>query len=114
MQISLLAIAECLVLIGGANAVPVALKRILSNRYSKPVDGGLVLRDGRRLLGPSKTWRGVAFAILVPACLSPLMGLSWRAGALVGATAMAGDFDEGVCSAQRHRHLDGGPHILCR
>jgi CDP-diglyceride synthetase len=91
MQISLLAIAECLVLIGGANAVPVALKRILSNRYSKPVDGGLVLRDGRRLLGPSKTWRGVAFAILVPACLSPLMGLSWRAGALVGATAMAGD-----------------------
>jgi CDP-2,3-bis-(O-geranylgeranyl)-sn-glycerol synthase len=61
------------------------------DRYSAPVDGGLVLCDGRRLLGPSKTWRGVAFAILGPACLSPLIGLSWRAGALVGLTAMAGD-----------------------
>ena len=91
MQISLSAIAESITLIGAANAAPVVLKRLLSDRYSMPVDGGLVLRDGRRLLGPSKTWRGVAFAILVPACLSPLMALSWRAGALVGATAMAGD-----------------------
>jgi CDP-2,3-bis-(O-geranylgeranyl)-sn-glycerol synthase len=91
MQISLSAIAESVTLIGAANAAPVALKRLLSDRYSTPVDGGLVLRDERRLLGPSKTWRGVAFAILVPACLSPLTGLSWRAGALVGVTAMAGD-----------------------
>ena len=91
MQISLSAIAESVTLIGAANAAPVALKRLLSDRYSTPVDGGLVLRDGRRLLGPSKTWRGVAFAILLPACLSPLTGFSWRAGALVGSTAMAGD-----------------------
>ena len=49
------------------------------------------MRDGRWLLGPSETWRGVAFAVIVAASLSPLMGLSWRAGALVGATAMAGD-----------------------
>ena len=91
MQIFLSAIAESITLIGAANAAPVVLKRLLSDRYSTPVDGGLVLRDGRRLLGPSKTWRGVAFAIFVPACLSLLMGLPWRAGALVGATAMAGD-----------------------
>ena len=70
MQISLSAIAESVTLIGAANAAPVVLKRLLSDRYSTPVDGGLVLRDGRRLLGPSKTWRGVAFAIFVPACLS--------------------------------------------
>ena len=91
MQISLPEIAASVILIGTANAAPVALKLLLSNRYSRPIDGGLVLPDGYRLLGPSKTWRGVAIAILVPACLSPLMGLSWRAGALVGATAMAGD-----------------------
>ena len=91
MQISLSAIAESVTLIGAANAAPVALKWLLSDRYSTPVDGGLVLRDGYRLLGPSKTWRGVAFAIFVPACLSPLTGLSWRAGALVGVTAMAGE-----------------------
>ena len=91
MPVSFAAIAESLALIGAANAAPVVLKRLLSDRYSAPVDGGLVLRDGRRLLGPSKTWRGVAIGILVPTCLSPLMGLSWRAGALVGAAAMAGD-----------------------
>ena len=91
MQISLSAIAVSVTLIGVANAAPVTLKWLFSDRYSTPVDGGLVLRDGRRLLGPSKTWRGVAFAILVPACLSPLTGFSWRAGALVGSTAMAGD-----------------------
>jgi CDP-diglyceride synthetase len=91
MQISLLAIAESLALIGAANAAPVALKRLLSNRYSKPVDGGLLMRDGRQLLGPSKTWPGVAIGILAPACLSPLMNLPSRAGALVGASAMAGD-----------------------
>jgi CDP-diglyceride synthetase len=91
MQISLSAITESVTLIGAANAAPVALKRLLSDRYSRPVDCGLVLRDGHRLFGPSKTWRGVAFAILVPVCLSPLMGVSWRAGGLVGATAMVGD-----------------------
>ncbi len=91
MQISFLAIAESVVLIGAANAAPVALKRLLSHRCSMPVDGGLLMRDGRRLLGPSKTWRGVAIGILAPACLSPLMNLPWGAGALVGASAMAGD-----------------------
>ena len=60
-------IAEKVTLIGAANAAPVALKRLLSDRYSTPVDGGLILRDGRRLLGPPKTWRGIALAILVPA-----------------------------------------------
>jgi len=91
MQISLLAIAESVALVGVANAAPVALKRLLSNRCSMPVDSGLLMRDGRPLLGPSKTWRGVAIGILAPAFMSPLMSLPWQAGALVGATAMAGD-----------------------
>jgi hypothetical protein len=91
MQTSFLAIAESLVLIGAANAAPVAMKRLLSNRYSQPVDGGLRMRDGRQLLGSSKTWRGVFVGILAPACLSPLMVLPWRAGAMAGASAMAGD-----------------------
>lgn len=91
MPVSFSAIAESIALIGAANAAPVALKRLLSDRYSTPVDAGLVLRDGHRLFGSSKTWRGVAFGILVPTCLSPLLGLPWRAGALVGAAAMAGD-----------------------
>ena len=146
MPVSFSAIAESLALIGAANAAPVALKRVLSDRYSTPVDGGLVLRDGHRLLGSSKTWRGVAIGIFVPSCLSPLLGIPWRAGALVGVAAMAGDcmasfvkrrlglaassmalgldqipelpsagdFNAGVCSAQRHRLLYDRAHIRCR
>lgn len=91
MQISFQAIAESVILIGAANAAPVALKKLLSDRYSTPVDSGLVLPDGHRLLGSSKTWRGVAVGIIAPACLSPLMNLPWQAGALTGAAAMAGD-----------------------
>lgn len=91
MQIYFSAIAESVALIGAANVAPVALRRLLSDRYSAPVDGGLVLRDGRRLLGQSKTWRGIAIGIFAPACLSPLMNLPWQAGTLAGAAAMAGD-----------------------
>jgi CDP-archaeol synthase len=91
MHISSLAIAETVVLVVIANAAPVALKRLLSNRCSMPVDGGLVLADGRPLLGPSKTWREVAIGILAPAFMSPLMNLPWQAGALTGAAAMVGD-----------------------
>jgi CDP-diglyceride synthetase len=84
-------IAKSLILISAANMAPVGLKLLLSNRFSSPIDGGLAWRDGRRFLGPSKTWRGLAIGVLFSACLSPLMGLSWLAGASAGAAAMAGD-----------------------
>lgn len=92
MQIAyLVAVTQSLVLIAAANVAPVGAKLLLSDRYSAPIDCGLVLGDGRRFLGPSKTWRGLVMGILLPACLSPLIGLSWLAGALTGATAMSGD-----------------------
>jgi len=50
-----------------------------------------VLRDGHPLLGRSKTWRGVAAAIVFAACAAVLISLPWQAGALAGASAMAGD-----------------------
>jgi hypothetical protein len=51
----------------------------------------MVLRDGHPLFGRSKTWRGVAAAVLVTACAAVLMSLLWRLGALAAASAMAGD-----------------------
>jgi CDP-diglyceride synthetase len=84
-------IAKSLILISAANIAPVGLKLLLSHRLSAPVDGGLAWRDGRRFLGPSKTWRGLAIGVLFPVCLSPLIGLSWLAGVSAGAGAMAGD-----------------------
>ena len=64
---------------------------MLGRRFAGPIDGGLVLRDGHPLLGRSKTWRGLAAAIVLAACAAVLIGLPWQAGVLTGASAMAGD-----------------------
>ena len=47
--------------------------------------------DGHPLLGRSKTWRGLAAAILLAACVAVLIGLPWQLGALTAASAMAGN-----------------------
>jgi CDP-diglyceride synthetase len=86
-----LAILQSLILIIAANGVPVLFARLLGTRFARPIDGGVVLRDGHPLLGRSKTWRGLAAAILLAACVAVLIGLPWRLGALAAASAMAGD-----------------------
>ena len=86
-----LAILQSLILISAANGAPVLFARLLGTRFARPIDGGVVLRDGHPLLGRSKTWRGVAAAILLAACVAVLMSLPWQLGALAAASAMAGD-----------------------
>ena len=49
------------------------------------------MRDGHPLLGRSKTWRGLAAAIVFGSCAAVVISLPWQAGALAGASAMAGD-----------------------
>jgi CDP-archaeol synthase len=80
-----------LLLIAVANGGPILVARMLGGRLAHPIDGGIVLRDGHPLLGPSKTWRGLVAAIVFAACTAVLVGLPWQAGALIGASAMAGD-----------------------
>jgi CDP-diglyceride synthetase len=91
MSIHAAAILQSLVLIIAANGAPVLFKRLFGARFARPVDGGLFLRDGHPLLGRSKTWRGVVAGVLLTVCAAPVIGLPWHAGALVGASAMAGD-----------------------
>lgn len=86
-----LAILQSLILISAANGAPVLLARLLGTHFARPIDGGIVLRDGHPLLGRSKTWRGLAAAIVLAACAAVIIGLPWHAGALAGASAMAGD-----------------------
>ena len=86
-----LAILQSLILISAANGAPVLVARLLGARFADPIDGGIVLRDGHPLLGRSKTWRGLASAIVLPACAAVLISLPWQAGALTGASAMVGD-----------------------
>jgi len=47
---------------------PILFARPLGARFARPVDGGIVLRDGHPLLGRSKTWRGLAAAVVLAAC----------------------------------------------
>jgi len=82
---------KLLLLLAAANTAPLQAKKWLGERWAAPIDGGLVLPDGRPLLGRSKTWRGLAIAVLAAALAAPLLGLPATIGALIGAGAMVGD-----------------------
>lgn len=84
-------IIQLLILLMMANGSPVIAKRILGSRFSYPLDGGLRFADGRPLLGPSKTIRGIAIGTVAPMLCAPVIGLDWRIGVLVGIGAMVGD-----------------------
>jgi CDP-2,3-bis-(O-geranylgeranyl)-sn-glycerol synthase len=83
--------ACALLLLTAANGAPVIGKKLFGRRFAFPLDGGLRLPDGRPLLGPSKTVRGVALAVAATTLAAPLFGLAWQTGALFGALAMLGD-----------------------
>lgn len=73
------------------NFLPFVMHVLLGDRAAAPLDGGRRWRDGRDLLGPNKTWRGVLLGVLAGAVAGPLIGVSWEIGALAGLLAMVGD-----------------------
>lgn len=80
-----------LVLITVANSAPILAKKLAGRRWSQPLDGGARFIDGRPLLGKSKTWRGLAAAVVACTVAAPLLGFNADHGALAGLLAMAGD-----------------------
>ncbi len=84
-------ILELLILLTVANGTPVVAKRLLGGTFAYPLDGGAWFADGRPWFGPSKTIRGVVLAMLATAATAAALGLGWKAGALIGMVAMAGD-----------------------
>ena len=86
-----LAVAQLLILLTLANGSPVVAKLVLGQHFSTPLDRDAKFIDGKPLLGPSKTIRGLLIAIVVTAAGAPLLGLGIEIGLLVGAAAMAGD-----------------------
>lgn len=85
------AILLVMVLLLAANGAPVLANKLLDGRGAWPLDLGARFLDGQSWLGRSKTFRGLAAALLATVAAALLMGLSWRLGALVAAAAMAGD-----------------------
>jgi CDP-2,3-bis-(O-geranylgeranyl)-sn-glycerol synthase len=80
-----------LLLVCVANGSPIIAKRLLGDRCSAPLDGGMRFVDGRPLLGETKTFRGVVAAIVVTALAATALGIAPSLGALFGAAAMGGD-----------------------
>ncbi len=103
-------VAQILALLTVANGAPVIAKRILGSTLAPPLDSGLVLADGRRLLGGSKTFRGLVLSLLATAACAPLIGLDWTIGVVVAGTAMAGDLLSSF--AKRRMRLDSGSMAL--
>lgn len=95
-----------LVLLGIANSAPMFLKNILKSRLSAPIDGGLLLRDGRPLFGSAKTIRGVLASLVCTALAASPLGFDWTIGAQIAAAAMAGDLG----SSFLKRRLGLPPH----
>ncbi len=82
---------QLLLLLMVANGAPILAQKLFNDRFNHPLDGGLVLRDGRRLFGSSKTVRGIVLAIISTVVAAVLLDLPWFIGALIGTFAMLGD-----------------------
>ena len=83
--------AKLLFLLLVANGTPVMVSNLFRHRLDYPLDGHLKAFDGRPLLGPSKTVRGVLTSVATTALVAPVLGMTWQSGALFGGLAMCGD-----------------------
>jgi CDP-diglyceride synthetase len=84
-------IFQVLLLLGVANATPIFAKKLLKDRFSAPLDGGMKLPDGQPLFGASKTIRGLVLSISLTAVTAVLIGFDWMTGAGLAAGSMGGD-----------------------
>lgn len=82
---------KLLLLLGVANGAPLFGHTLLRHRLNRPLDGNLRFFDGRPLLGPSKTVRGVLLALIATPIAAVALGLGAETGLVIGAFAMAGD-----------------------
>jgi hypothetical protein len=68
------ALGHFLFLLVVANGAPIIAWDICRERWNWPVDGGRIFYDGRPLLGPRKTVRGLLAASVATGCTAPLVG----------------------------------------
>lgn len=83
------------------NGTPVMLRLLLGGHWDWPLDNHYRLPDQRRLLGETKTVRGLVGAVLVTGLIAPLFNLTLLEGAQFALLAMLGD----LCSSFIKRRL---------
>ncbi len=99
--------ARALLLLILANSLPWIAGRLLGPRWGVPLDLGVTLADGRRLLGSHKTWRGVAAGVVGCALAAAVAGLHGWTGAAFALLSMLGD----ACSSFCKRRLRMAPGL---
>lgn len=85
-----------------ANGSPVLGQLLLGVHGDQPIDGGRLWRDGERLLGDSKTWRGLIIGVVATTIVSLLLDLGGKFGALFGFLALTGDMISSFIKRRRH------------
>jgi len=73
-----------------ANGAPAVLG-LLFGPAARPVDGGRVWWDGRPVFGRSKTWRGLAAALVLTPTAAWILGCGGSLGLTIALAAMVGD-----------------------
>lgn len=74
-----------------ANGAPVLIRLLLQNNLDCAVDFGVNFLDKNRIFGSSKTWRGIAAALLMTAFAASLIGYPPQTGLQVAVCAILGD-----------------------
>lgn len=102
-----------------ANGAPILAQRLLKKRWAAPLDGGHLWRDGRRIFGKSKTWRGLVAGLISCAIVAGLLGYGVGFGILFGLVSLLGDLISsftkrrlGLASSARASGLDQIPEAL--
>jgi CDP-2,3-bis-(O-geranylgeranyl)-sn-glycerol synthase len=88
-----------------ANGAPILARHLFEERFNWPLDGGYLTANGRHLLGPSKTVRGLIASVLTTTVVAQLIAIGWQWGMIIGAFAMLGD----LCASFTKRRLDLAP-----
>ncbi len=73
------------------NFLPPAANLLFGKQGDWPLDLGRHWFDGRPLLGPHKTWRGVFFSLAGGTAIFPLLSVSWQSAATIALLSISGD-----------------------
>ena len=83
---------------------------VFGTEFAAPLDFGITLRDGTRLLGSHKTWRGLISAAIACAMVTQSLQLGALRGAVFGTLALLGDAASSF--VKRRLRLARGTEVL--
>jgi uncharacterized protein len=99
----LLSSLTALALIVAANLTAWAAGRLLRERFAAPLDFGITLKDGSRLLGDHKTWRGLLAGSLACGLTARAFGYAFMLGVQCGALSLLADALSSFVKRRLHR-----------